>query len=338
MLSSTFTRAALTAARSGSKKSMPRFLSTVEVESKGFSSKSRDETVDPMEVFDSIDTNGDGVLSKEEFQQAVEKMHYSDLLKIKNSLSRNELSYNPSADKEMSLSETHASVIGRRMTVTAEVAISKIFPAGFGWQTAAYFAENAGMEATDLSFFLSTGLGDGIGVCAGHTLYCAGKKAVTGNADISLGKELQVGIMLGSAAVCSGGVWQPTVNALQAAGWGFTNSMIATGGVATLAFFTGLRLGRLVYSPIFEGVEEATYANLKADAALSVAVGGAAGCFLGTDVSYGAANYLGGAIGIQESFSPLVSSAMAGTSTMLGFGVIQSGENLVYAKDKCWVD
>ena len=69
-----------------------------------------------------------------------------------------------------------------------------------------------------------------------------------------------------------------------------------------------------------------------------MAVGGAAGCFLGTDVSYGAANYLGGTIGIQESFSPLASSAMAGTSTMLGFGVIQTGENLVYAKDKCWVD
>ncbi len=114
--------------------------------------------------------------------------------------------------------------------------------------------------------------------------------------------------------------------------------MIATGGVATLAFFTGLRLGRLVYAPIFEGVEEATYANLKADAALSVAVGGAAGCFLGTDVSYGAANYLGSIIGIQDSFSPLVSSAIAGTSTMLGFGVVQSGENLIYTKDKCWVD
>lgn len=64
------------------------------------------------------------------------------------------------------------------------------------------------MEATDMSFFLSTGLGDGFGVCVGHAIYVAGKKAVTGNADISLAKELQVGIMLGSAAVCSGGIWQ----------------------------------------------------------------------------------------------------------------------------------
>ena len=56
---------------------------------------------------------------------------------------------------------------------------------------------------------------------------------------------------------------KPTVNALQSAGWEFTNSLIATGGVATLAFFTGLRLARLAYSPMFEGVEEATYANLK---------------------------------------------------------------------------
>ena len=138
----------------------------------------------------------------------------------------------------------------------------------------------------------------------GHTAYCAIKKGVTGDKDINVGKELQVGIMLGSAAVCSGGIWQPTVNALQGAGVDFTNSVIATGGVATLAFFTGLRLARLAYSPIFEGVEEATYANLKADAALSVAVGGAAGCFLGTDVSYGAANWMGGAIGIQDTFTP----------------------------------
>jgi len=324
-------RSLMAVARSDGKKLpklLPRVMST--------NSKDEDE-VDPMKIFEQIDKNNDGVLSKEEFKSAVEKMHYNDLLKIKESLSRNELSFNPHADKEKTLEQTHASVIARRMKVTAEVGISKIFPAGFGWQTAAYFAENAGIEANNLSFYALTGIGDGIGVCVGHTVYMAAKKAVTAQ-DIDMGKELHVGTMLGSAAVCSGGIWQPTVSALQAAGWGFTNSVILTGGVATLAFFSGLRLARLAYSPVLEGVEEATYANLKADAALSVAVGGAAGCFLGTDVSYAGANWMGPLIGIQDTYSPLLSSTVAGTSTMLGFGVVQTGENLVYPKDKCWVD
>ena len=122
------------------------------------------------------------------------------------------------------MEETHASVIGRRMTVTAEVGISKIFPAGFGWQTAAYFAEGAGMEATDVSFFISTGVGDGIGVAIGHTLYCALKKVVTGNKDMDIGKESQVGIMLGSAAVCSGGIWQVREYILYAMFFSFISS------------------------------------------------------------------------------------------------------------------
>lgn len=76
MLSSTFIRATVNAAaRNGSKKS-PRYLSTIETDSKGFSSKTSDEIVDPMEIFDSIDANGDGVLSRQEFAVAVEKMHF----------------------------------------------------------------------------------------------------------------------------------------------------------------------------------------------------------------------------------------------------------------------
>ena len=51
------------------------------------------------------------------------------LLKIKKSTARNELSYeteHKSADEAESFGET----IARRIQVTAEVAVSKIFPAG----------------------------------------------------------------------------------------------------------------------------------------------------------------------------------------------------------------
>jgi hypothetical protein len=259
------------------------------------------------------------------------------LLKIKKSTARNELSYeteHKSAEEAVSFGET----IVRRIQVTAEVAVSKIFPAGFGWQTAATVAEGWGMDAANLDFALVTGLGDGLGVAAGHTTYMAVKKAVTGSKDIDMTSQAQTGIFLGSAAVCSGGVWQPFVNTLQAAGLGFNSSLVLTAGCGTLAFFSGLRIFRAIYSPIFSGVEEATYANLKADAALSVAVGGAAGCFVGTDVSYAGANWLRPLVGVEETCASTTASVLAGSSTALGFTVVQMAENVVYPKNKCWVD
>jgi hypothetical protein len=172
----------------------------------------------------------------------------------------------------------------------------------------------------------------------GHFAYMASKKLVTGDPNIDLGAQFQTGFMLGSAAICSGGIWQPTVNALQDAGWSFNSSLLVTGGVATLAFFTGLRLSRIFYGPIMSGVEEPNYANLKADAGLSFAVGGAASCFLGTDVSYEAANWLRPYVGIDASASAITGSVLAGSSTALGFSVVQMGENVVYKRDECWVD
>mmetsp|Transcript_26684 Transcript_26684/g.55881 ORF Transcript_26684/g.55881 Transcript_26684/m.55881 type:complete len:328 (-) Transcript_26684:181-1164(-) len=297
------------------------------------SSAKDDEQADPMEVFDSIDTNGDGVLSRDEFQVAVEKMNYSDLVKIKKSLARNELSFNPTVEEE-SLGSTFM----RRMQVTAEVGVSKIFPAGFGWQTAAALAEGAGMQSTDMGFFVMTGIGDGLGVLAGHSLWMIGKKAITGDESINIKTEVETGLLLGSAAFCSGSVWQMNVNALQAANWSFDSTMIATTGVCGLAFFSGLRLSRLAYGHMLEGVESPTYANLKADAALSVAVGGAAGCFVGTDVTYGAANWLRPIVGVEEFHAATTASVLAGSSTFIGFGAVQTVENFVYPKDKCWVD
>lgn len=304
-------------------------------------SKKTQKDHDPMEIFAQFDTNGDGVISKVEFKEAMTLLEYNDLLKIRKSLARNEFSYNPSADEDLLL-EVRGHVLRRRLQVTAEVAISKIFPAGFGWQTAATFADGAGLQSTDISFFLATGLGDGAMVALGHTGYMALKKAYLGASDeeINLSHQAQTGVWLGSAAVCSGSIWQPTVNALQATGWNFTPSVVVTSGVAVGAFYVGLRLGRAFYGKMlhWDGVENANYSNLKADAALSLAVGGAAGAFLGTDVSYGVANWLNPLVGIKPDTAAVTASLLAGSSTALGFSAVQMGQNIVYPKDKCWVD
>ena len=89
---------------------------------------------------------------------------------------------------------------------TLEVIVSKIFPAGFGWQAASVVAGQQGYEADHLGFFLMTGVGDFVGVFAGHLIYTTLKAFVGGKPD-------PVGsLWLASAAFCSGTAWQPTVN------------------------------------------------------------------------------------------------------------------------------
>ena len=51
----------------------------------------------------------------------------------------------------------------QRFVVTAEVTVSKIFPAGFGWQTASVLADGMGMQSDTWNFALTTGAGDAIG-------------------------------------------------------------------------------------------------------------------------------------------------------------------------------
>ena len=103
----------------------------------------------------------------------------------------------------------------QRFQITAEVVVSKLFPAGFSWQYGSIVAGNAGFEATDMGFFALTGLGDLTGVFVGHSLFYGIKGMVTGKGDFST--ELQTGFFLGSAAFCSGAIWQPAVNFLQRA-------------------------------------------------------------------------------------------------------------------------
>lgn len=64
---------------------------------------------------------------------------------------------------------TPAPILGR-FCVSAEVVVSKIFPAGFGWQGSSCIADQAfQLKDTDTMFFVTTGIGDMVGVTLGAT-------------------------------------------------------------------------------------------------------------------------------------------------------------------------
>jgi hypothetical protein len=233
-----------------------------------------------------------------------------------------------------------SSTLMDRFVVTAEVTVSKIFPAGFGWQSSSVIAGSQfGYASDSLNFALTTGIGDGVGVLMGHYAYYTAKKLITGSTDIDLTKELHTGILLGSAAFCSGTAWQPLVNALQGANLPFSQVFVGTWLGCGAAFYVGLRLGRTILSGPLAHVQEPTYENSKADVSLSAAIGGATGFFVGTDAAYlPDQNFLIDFVGIQDGTPDLTGCAIAGASTSLGFFSAQSGMNMIYPKGKCWND
>lgn len=221
--------------------------------------------------------------------------------------------------------------VAKRFATTFEVIVSKIFPAGFCWQASSLVAEGTlGLGAETMGFALVTGVGDACGVFAGHSLY----KLVQGsmNPDIKMGSEVQVAGWLASAAFLSGTGWQPVVNACAAAGLGFNGAALVTTAACGGLFFTGLRLGRRVYS-----VGAADKDNFVKDAQLGVSIGGATGAFVGTDVSF-AGNWLRPVIGVEETTSDIIGMVKAGSSTSLGFGVFQSTQNVAMPKGTNWTD
>jgi hypothetical protein len=308
---------------------------------------------DVTELFNAIDKNEDGVLSRKEFEFAMRSIGLEQLRSLQQSLSRNELSRTlsrkPSAPEVLAATVedtvpdedrvSFAQKLIDRTIITAEVTVSKIFPAGFGWQTASLVAEGAGFQGDSAAFALTTGIGDGLGVLIGHSGYYAAKRAITGDDSINMSEQVHTGVLLGTAALCSGTAWQPIVNFLQGAGCSFNQTAAGVVAGCGAAFFCGLRGGRLLYSDVLSGVESATYSNLKADAALSVSIGGATGAFVGTDVSFAAGqNWLRPVVGIEEGMGDLAGCATAGASTAIGFTAFQSVQNAAYPQGKNWCD
>ena len=117
--------------------------------------------------------------------------------------------------------------------------MSKIFPAGFGWQTSSIIAENNfGFAPDTLYFALTTDVGDGLGVLGGHYLYYSAKKALINDSSTNMESEFQTAILLGSAAFCSGTAWQPLVDALQGANLSFGGVFAGTWVECGLAFYS----------------------------------------------------------------------------------------------------
>lgn len=238
------------------------------------------------------------------------------------------------ATEGMTATEAPTGGLGARMALTAEVLVSKIFPAGFGWQTASLVADQSfGLGAETAGFAVLTGLGDFTGVFLGHTIFYAIK-----NGGANVGIEMQTGTWLASSAFLAGTAWQPTVNALTAAGLGFNAVAVGTGAITGACFMVGLRVGRMVYSSFMPAIVPGTGANMVNDAQLSVAIGGGTACFVGTDVSFGDANWLRPIVGVEETTPDLLGCVKAGTSTFLGFGVVQTAENVLIPAKSCWTD
>lgn len=224
-----------------------------------------------------------------------------------------------------------------RFLTTAEIAVSKIFPAGFGWQGASVLADNAGFAADSLGFYMFTGAGDFAGVFIGHTAYFGLKRALF-DKSINMAAEAQTALLLASAAFGSGFVWQLALNGFQAAALPFATCALGTAAVCGATFFGGLRVSRAVYPKLgMKYIEAPTYRNLRDDAALSVAIGGATGMFVGTDVSM-ADNVFRGFVGIEDGFSTATGMAIAGKSTAVGFLGVQAAMNAFLPAGRNWLD
>jgi len=242
----------------------------------------------------------------------------------------NRRSFSDQADQEV-----ESGGLSKRLRITAEVAVSKLFPAGFCWQGASVIAEDAGYKADELGFFLYTGAGDFVGVMGGHVLFYSLAKQIY-LPEVNVGNEVQTGLWLGSAAFLSGASWQPIVNFCSESGMSFTPAALTTTAGCGTMFYLGLRLFRKLYGGLGMTAIDSS-AGALTDAQLSLAIGGATGAFVGTDLSF-SGNWLGGIVGVTDADSIATGMCKAGSSTFLGFSAFQMVQNFVVPAGTNWTD
>jgi len=202
-----------------------------------------------------------------------------------------------------------------RFKKTLEVTVSKIIPAGGAWQLT---SEVVPYDPATLQFALSTGAGEATGVVLGHLIY----NKMFNSETVSDEENLQLAGLYGTAAACSGTVWQPTVDLLQSLPYPFV--VLGTGIVCGTSFYTGLRYTR--WSSPKRALKYITNEpeDQLSDLQLSVAISGATGCFVLTGC-------------VLTPTTPILDACViAGMSTSSGFLVTQSILNTL--PGRMWTD
>jgi len=239
--------------------------------------------------------------------------------------------------------DTAGGGLAQRLRITAEVTVSKLFPAGFAWQGGSILAENMGMGAETAGFAVTTGFTDACGVCLGHVLFYSLAKNVY-LPGLDMDEVKQTGLLLGSAAFFSGGLWQPLQNFTIAQGMSFTPAALFVGGGCTMAFFAGLKIWRAIYPALgLSRVAKNSPDNFGKDLQLSVSIGGAGAAFVGTCagdyiVAGADTNWLRPIVGVEDGMSNLTGMTLAGSSTAIGFSAYQMVQNLAWPRGQNWTD
>lgn len=168
---------------------------------------------------------------------------------------------------------------------------------------------------------------------------------VTGFKDFKPVIEGIRGAMLGLAVFLGPGtIWQRVVN--DSADWNFSFTggffyMWPLSGLMFLASMTALRflasrIQRYFFDHRIRAVESVTRQFLH-DACLAFSVGLGDAFFMGTSAEqFPTDNWLAPAFGVYNSTDPFVAMLLAGISTMIGFLIAQTFQNIVFPD--CWAD
>ena len=195
---------------------------------------------------------------------------------------------------------------------TVQVAGTKIFLAGMGWQAAAFASRQ---HSTSLAFSFAAGVGDAAGTFVGNAILLLCLSHSNGWPGCS--HVMLSGMVVSAGSLVSGAMWQQLVDYFQASGLSFTPGMVLVGLVCGAGFYSGITIAALCVTRC-----RRTRLDFAKDFTLAVSVGGATAAFVGTDESWHG-NWLQQVVGERDGSSVVLDCLKAGASVVLGFCILQ---------------